>query len=140
MKKIYIVLMISITLMLTGCVTKSPSPQEKMYTLASALTKLSAAVEATVRYDNPDQNLSDEELLELSTEHDVSLREPFREYSVKILRDNRHAIVLVCTKDATKALLEDAGCTAEIESHHWLPKELPDCAFTLSNEVCIKAN
>jgi hypothetical protein len=136
MQKIYITVLMSIMLMISGCVAKTNDYQEKMYTLASALTKLSASVEATVRYDNPDQNLSDEQLLDLSTEHDVTLKEPFLTYTVKILRENRHAILLVCTEDATKALLEDVGCTAELDTHHWMPKKLPACIFTLSSDVC----
>jgi hypothetical protein len=136
MQKRYIILVISILFVVSGCAAKNNSYQEKMYTLASALTKLSSAVEATVRYTQVDQNISDEKLLELATQHDPSLKEPFNEFSVKILQQNRHAIVLICTKDEAGALLEDAGCTAEMDYHRWLPKELPPCEFTLSSEIC----
>lgn len=136
MQKIYTTVSMSIVLMISVCAAKSNDFQDKMHTLASALTKLSASVEATVRYDKPDQNLSSEQLLDLSTKKDVSLKEPFLKYTVKILRQNRHAIVLVCTEDGTKALLEVAGCTAEVVSHHWMPKERPACVFTLSSDVC----
>ncbi|MEW5858673.1 MAG: hypothetical protein AB1861_15010 [Cyanobacteriota bacterium] len=50
-----------------GCAHFGQSHAEKMLTLASALTKLSAAVESTVRYKNPPQNITDTELLEMST-------------------------------------------------------------------------
>ena len=138
LKKTCIVSIISVMLMTSESIAMSQDFQDKMHTLASALTKLTIAVEATVRYDNPDQNMSDEELLEFSTKHDVSLREPFHEYKVKILRQNRHAIVLVCTKDGAKALLEDVGCTAEMVYNRWMPKELPPCTFTLSSDECEK--
>jgi len=44
-----------------------PLDREEMYIRASALTKLSAAVESTVRYKNPPPELSDRELLTLAT-------------------------------------------------------------------------
>ncbi len=125
MQKVYVVFMMSIVLMTTESAAIPNDYQEKMRTLSSALTKLSASVEATLKKP-----------LEPSTKEEASLREPFREYSVKILRENNHAIVLVCTKDGTKALLEDAGCTPEMDSNRWMSKELPPCTFILSSEVC----
>ena len=47
--------------------------REEMYIKASALTKLSAAVESTVRYKNPPPGLNDRELLTLATRHDPAL-------------------------------------------------------------------
>lgn len=136
MKKKYLVFLVSMLLIISGCAAKSNVEQERMFTLASALTKLSPAVEATVRYENPDKNLSDEELLEFSTKHDKSLRTPFSEYKVKILNENRHTIVLICTQNGTQALLEDAGCTAAMDKHHWQIEEGKPCSFTLSSEIC----
>lgn len=107
-----------------------------MFTLASALTKLSSTVDATVRYENPDKNLSDEELLKFSTKDDSSLRAPFRDYKVKDTNENRHAIVLICTQDETKALLEDVACTGEMDKHHWQLEEGKPCSFTLSTSIC----
>jgi hypothetical protein len=49
-----------------------------MYIKASALTKLSAAVESTVRYKNPPTGLDDRELLALSTRHDPALLDNFK--------------------------------------------------------------
>lgn len=136
MKRKCIFSLISMILIISGCAAKSTVEQERMFTLASALTKLSSSVEDTVRYENPDKNLSDEELLEFSTKHDSSLRVPFSDYKVKILNENRHAIVLICTQDGTKALLEDVACTAEMDKHHWQIEEEKPCSFTLSTSIC----
>lgn len=136
MKMKYIFSLISVLLIISGCATKYTVEQEKVFTLASALTKLSSTVEATVRYENPDKNLSDEELLKFSTKDDSSLREPFSDYKVKILNENRHAIVLICTQDETKALLEDVACTGEMDKHHWQLEEGKPCSFTLSTSIC----
>jgi hypothetical protein len=56
---------------LASCTSSQRGPDsEEMYVKASALTKLSAAVESTVRYKNPPPDLGDSELLELATRHD----------------------------------------------------------------------
>jgi hypothetical protein len=106
-----------------------------MLQLGSALTKLSKAVEYTVRYTNPPEGLSDQELLTRATQEDPTLLEPFKGFTVRVLRQDRHAIVLVCTLDRQRALLEDAGCTAKLDKHSW--EENQRCEFTLSvSTVC----
>jgi hypothetical protein len=120
--------------LLSGCaLVGHKDNSEAMYIKASALTKLSAAVEGTVRYQSPPDTLSDQELLKLSTEDDPSLLEPFTGYVLKVNREFNHAIVLVCNSDGTRGLLEDAGCTAAMDNHLW-QKNVP-CTFTLRSDV-----
>lgn len=122
--------------LLSGCATIGHQDDEAMYMKASALTKLSAAVEGTVRYEGLPANLSDDALLKLSIEDDPDLLEPFNGYLLKVNKNFRHAIVLLCSPDGTQGLLEDAGCTAKMDVHLWQQK-MP-CAFTLSaDKVCI---
>lgn len=122
--------------LLSGCaIVSHKDNSEEMYIKASALTKLSSAVEGTVRYENLPDTLNDQDLLKLSTEDDPSLLEPFNGYVMKINREFNHAIVLVCNSDGTQGLLEDAGCTAAMDSHLWQKKA--SCLFTIqSNVVC----
>lgn len=128
-----IVLLASLFILTTGCATDgSTKNPDEMYITASALTKLSASVESTVRYKNPPENISDEELLQLATEHDPSLIAPFSGYTVRVLREDRHAVVLVCSEDGTLGLLEDIGCTAAMDKHLW-QVEGSDCNFTISS-------
>lgn len=103
---------------------------EDMYIKASALTKLSAAVESTVRYKNPPSSLTDEQLLELATRHDPMLLENFKGNKVRVLREGRHSIVLVCDTFGNRALLEDAGCTGRMDRAHWTGKSEP-CKFSI---------
>jgi hypothetical protein len=110
-----------------------------MLILGSALTKLSTAVESTVRYKHPAEELTDAQLLVLSTKHDPSLFEPFVKYTVRVQRRDRHAVVLVCTKDGGHGLLEDAGCTAVLDRHLWEGKATRPCEFTLNVEDVCKA-
>jgi len=127
------ILTIFISVLLIGCSIYSvSSSDEDMYKLASALTKLSASVESTVRYKDPPQNLSDDELFKLATRHDPSLMQPFTGYKLRVLNQERHAIVLICSKDGTRAFLEDAGCTSKLDAHLWQSEPQPACEFTLT--------
>jgi hypothetical protein len=124
--------------LLAGCAS---SPEridtEEMYVKASALTKLSAAVESAVRYKNPPSDLGDQELLVFATRHDPALLENFRGYKVRVLRKERHSVILVCNAAGNRALLEDAGCTGPMDRARW--KERPEpCEFSLNPEnVCV---
>jgi hypothetical protein len=103
-----------------------------MYGLASALTKLSAAVESAVGFKDPPVTLSDADLLVFATQHDPALRAPFDSYRLRILRRDPHAAVLVCTSDGRQALLEDAGCSAALDAHRWKDAPPTPCEFTMN--------
>lgn len=125
-------IIVSYVLLIQGCasIPKSEKDNELMYIKASALTKLSAAVETTVSLDMPDESVSDEEIFKTSTEDDPSLLDPFAGYLLKINRDSGHAVILMCTSDGKVGLLEDAGCTAKMDEHLWQKRN--NCQFTLS--------
>lgn len=114
-----------------GLPTEEQAREGEMLIAASALTKVAAAAEASVRYSNPPENLSDEEFLIYATAHDPVLLQPFAKYRLKALRQDRHAVVLVCSADGVVALIEDAGCTAQLDRHHWKKAPPPSCDFTI---------
>ena len=64
-----------LTLLVSACAINSGGDKEAMLILSSKLTKLSAAVESTVRYKNPPADLDEQSLLLLSTQHDAQLLE-----------------------------------------------------------------
>ena len=120
-----------------GCTVSRAAEAEKMYVLGSPLTKLSASVEATVRYENPPEGISDKELIDLSTKHDPGLMDPFAEYGLWVSRQDGHAVVLVCDKDGKVGLLEDAGCSSEMDRHLWKEDPPTPCKVTLdAKEAC----
>lgn len=120
-----------------GCTISRAAEAEKMYVLGSALTKLSASVEATVRYEYPPEGISDKELLALSTKHDPGLMEPFVDYILRVSQQDGHAVVLVCDKEEKVGLLEDAGCSSEMDKHLWKETPLRPCEFTITvRDVC----
>jgi len=130
MKKLFY---LGLVFLIPSCVLAQQIDSEEMYQKASALTKLSKAVEATVRYKHPPEGISDKELIDLSTKDDPSLQEPFKDDVVKVLWHDRHSIVLVCSEDE-RGLLEDSACTAELDKHLWKEAEA-QCDFTLQIEI-----
>ena len=117
---------------LFGCSFSAADEETKYYQLASALTKLSTSVEATVRYEKiPDDATSNDIILQ-STSHDKRLLQPYDSYKIKVHVEDRHAIVLLCKSSEDEAYLEDAGCSAELDKHHWKTKVIESCNATLN--------
>lgn len=109
---------------------------DEMYKRASALTKLSAAMEGFIRYGHPLAGMSEAELLVEGTRHDPVLLTQFNEHKIRLLVQDRHAVVLMCTKAGDRALLEDAGCSGKLDVHHWQQDGVP-CEFSISvDAVC----
>ncbi len=127
--KLYV---IAIFFTLFGCSFGIADEDSKYYQMASALTKLSSAVEATVRYEELPDNVIPDEIILQSTSHDRSLLAPFNGYKIKVYVEDRHAIVLVCNLLKEIAYLEDAGCSAELDIHHWKSEVIKSCSATLS--------
>lgn len=114
------------------------TPEREINFLASAMTKLSAAVDATVRFRRPADGMAEAELLRLSVAHDPALLKPFDGMTLRVLREARDSAVLLCEPNAGKALLEDAGCTAKLDRHRW-NSGADRCEFTLDvEEVCAR--
>jgi outer membrane murein-binding lipoprotein Lpp len=137
MNRVKTTVFILAVVLLASCATQ-PNEQEMDY-LASALTKVSAAVDATVRYRRLPENMSESELLRAATAHDNQLMKPFDGFTVRVLRSGRDSAVLVC-QPRGRALLEDAGCTAKLDVHRWnAPGGNDLCEFTLDlNTVCAR--
>ena len=122
------ILIVTVTLLGSGTLALGQSrAEEDMLMAASALTKVVAAAEATARYANLPDGVGDEEFLGLATAHDPMLLAPLSGYRLKAFRKDRHAIVLVCDPERDIALLEDIGCTAEMDRHGWRDVPPPPC-------------
>ena len=130
-----VLLSIALTVLVSSCAT-SRSEQELNYT-ASALTKVSAAVDATVQYMSVPHGASSAEILELSTSDDPALLAPFKGFQILARREGSFSEVLVCERDGSRALLEDAGCTAKLDRTHWRDNPHARCEFTLDlKSIC----
>jgi hypothetical protein len=125
-----------LTVMSACACTRETIDSKEMYKRASALSKLSSAMESYIRYDRPLASLSEAELLAAGTRHNPSLLTNMGDYRIRILSRDRHAVVLMCTSSGERALLEDAGCTGKMDVHHWQNDNIP-CEFSVvAAEVC----
>lgn len=125
---------------LWGCTANSQVNRKDMLEKASALTKVSAALEAAVRFGDTPANLSESELLRRATAHDPDLLSPFEDYVLRARRSGLLSSVLMCSKDSRSALLEDAGCTPRFDQHLWERSPLSSCSFRLDlQKTCSSA-
>jgi len=136
-------LMLAVLIALAGCTTLATGQtysEEEMMTAAAALTKVSAAAEANLRYGSTPDTLSDAEFLTQSVAHDPGLLAPFSVYKLQAKRQGGHAALLVCSKNGAFALLEDAGCTAAMDRHRWRDDPKSQCDFTIDLvQFCLAA-
>jgi len=128
---------VSLTLLVfcNGCTHSMASDAEDMSSLAASLTKLTKAVEPKVRYDASATGMKDQELLQYATQHNPKLLEPFSRYMLRAINQNNHAVVIVCSEDGKRALLEDAACTAQMDNYWWDKKPERPCEF--SKDLCV---
>lgn len=126
---------LALSLIVTACIASPDFDDETMLIKASQLTKLSTAVESRVRHKNPPADLDEQGLLKLATQHDPQLLDNFTGYKVRVLAKERHSVVLVCTEDGQRALLEDAECTVPLDRHHWKNSQSRPCDFTVETKI-----
>ena len=138
MKKFTIVFRLMLFTLLVfnaGCAHYCVADKEEMYSLASALTKLTTAVEEKVLFREAPAEMKDMELIHFSTSHDPRLKEPFAGYLLKAHAVNGHAVVLVCDQSGSRGLLEDGGCSAVVDKQWW--RDQPDHPCEISTQMCI---
>jgi len=124
----------ALILVLSGCARVRVGEEGEMDNLAGRLAKLTTEVEATVRYSHSPADIRDRELLKLATRLDPMLLREFADYTIRIARRHGHAILLVCTEDGKRALLEDDGSAPGSVRHLWKEHPPRPCEFTLSIE------
>lgn len=114
---------------LYGCVTRGH--EREMNYLASALTKVSAAVDAKIRYEDFPASSSSDDVLQAVAKDDPALMRNFENRVLLVRRDGEDSAVLLCEPVPGRALLEDAGCTAKMDVHRWSATGSQKCEFTL---------
>jgi len=104
---------------------------ERMNELAARTTLVARAVHFTVKSTSTPADLTGTDLIARATRLNQSMLDDFRDYTITTQRDGSVSSVLVCDKSAQVALIEDAGCTQEVEVHSWQARPRLPCAFTL---------
>jgi hypothetical protein len=106
--------------------------EREMNYLGSALTKVSAAVDAKVRYEPSLEKASSEDLLKSVAKDDPQLMRNFDGRVLRVLVTGEDSAVLLCESGPGRALLEDVGCTAKLDIHRWTMSGTQKCEFTLN--------
>ena len=132
-------LITALALVLAGCAALPPGKhsETEMMETAAALTKVSAAAEANLRYGSSAEALSDADYLAESVTHDPRLLLPLSAYQIKSMRKDGFSAILLCTQDGANALLEDAGCTAALDRHRWRDDPGSVCTYSVDlKQLC----
>jgi hypothetical protein len=117
-------------LWLAGCLC-APPPESPAARLESPLVKLTAAVEAEIRDSPSGPPASDAQLLAAAMKGKPELQRAFKGVPIKVRRDARNVVLLVCSPDGQSAWLEDASWTTGVD-HRWYQRQPPPPAeFTL---------
>lgn len=127
-------IVISLLTIISGCSIFASQPTaEKMMDYASKLKDLSQTVDGYLRFGG-DATLEGPELLEAAVLNSAEL-EFFSDYQIFVKKQGNNAILLMC--DENTALLEDVGCNANFDKHHWQASPITRCGFTLdSSKIC----
>lgn len=123
--------LLTIGVLVAGCIGGYTKNQEEYFKLGSALTKLSKALDFVISFEEPPIETTSPELLGMATSNNPSLLEPFEDYQLKVIRKDSSAIILVCSTDGQYAILEDVTCSAAMERHAWKEQPAPPCLATL---------
>lgn len=117
-------------IILCGCATVYTD--KTMQPLAATAGDLARAVMRFAK-NNPDTaaSLNDRELVRRATAYDPKLLEP---YDGLVVRGTVDGVILVCTADGRRGLIEDAECTDKVDKLLWHDKNAP-CTFTLKPQT-----
>lgn len=124
----YILATLLVLGLLAACVINAGGVGERSMATASAdLLRLGYAVQGEImRGADPGSDL-----VALACGRDPSLCSPLADYHLAVKREGEDAVLLLCTADQRRALLEDIACTPRMDARHWEKKGVP-CRFTLS--------
>lgn len=126
--------MLIVSVMVSGCSSTKSYDDAKMYELATQFKDLAQTVDSTIKFgDVPVQN--GEQALNLVLKEQPNKISPFIGYNIKVEMQGNNAVMLLCDHDI--ALIEDAGCNAEIDAVYWKQTKPNSCVITLeSSQVC----
>lgn len=119
-----------ITLTVGACATEYTDAE--MEPLAATASDVARAVRYYVRKHSDEAvTLTDQELVKQATAHDPNLLAPYGDF---VVMGTVQGIVLVCTKDQSRGLIEDAECTDKVDGMNWRNVNTP-CSYTLDIAV-----
>ncbi|WP_020678084.1 hypothetical protein [Geopsychrobacter electrodiphilus] len=126
---------VAILLFFSGCAYSGGVASKEF---GPAMLRLSSAVQGVA--ERPEDygftpGGTGEECIHLAVEDDPGLLTPFEGYILKAKCESLQAVVLLCDSQGRNVLMEDAGCTAQLDSR--AEGILRACSFSLeTTQVC----
>lgn len=124
----------ALSFVLVAC--SKPLEPQRMYDSASALTKLTAHVDAAVVYGPSVEGVSDQALLDKAFEDNPTLKPQLGSQTIHLQRGDKGVVLMLCSADGATSLLEDLSCTPGMDKHHWRDEPGRSCTFALSPAAC----
>jgi hypothetical protein len=119
-------------LLMASCSQTGTGEHEDLQKARGAMRNLSKTMQACYRFEDPPAGLQDRELLEYCTRHNPGLRDFYENFTVKFKFDQDYAVVLVCSQDGERWVMEDLSCTGEMDSPPLDNEPARPCEFSLS--------
>jgi hypothetical protein len=128
--KHHVLINLAAVLLLGACAASLASPDAKERGhLSTKMVNLSSAVDTYFADLSEAPSGDDAGTLQNATRHDPRLlAQEFQPYTLKVQYQNPYAVLLLCNKDGSRAIMEDAGCSARIDRQ--VTQKAP-CEFTL---------
>jgi hypothetical protein len=137
MKTTKLWIMVAVSLLVASCLHAGAGEHEDLQKARGAMRNLSKAMEACFKYENPPAELQGKGLLEYCTQHNAGLRDFYEKFTMKFKYDQGYAVVLVCSQDGGRWLMEDVSCTGEMDSPPIENEPERPCEFSLTaGRVC----
>lgn len=103
----------------------------RMNGLKGPFSRLTQAVNSAVRYEQVPLGLTDVELLKFATASNSVLLVPLASYPIRIKQIGSATVLLLCSPDNKRALLEDISSTPGVDKERWRSNE-GGCDFTIN--------
>lgn len=133
LKKILTTLIITIAMTLVAGCSFKKYDGEILHEKGVNLTKITAKVKVAIKRKIKDENL----LIYIQKKYPSEIS-AFSDYHMDMKNDNGTAVVLLCDKEKTQALLEDLSCTGALEGGYIFRNNLP-CDYHLDiKRECVK--
>ncbi|MDO9269522.1 MAG: hypothetical protein Q7T96_10490 [Methylobacter sp.] len=121
-----------VTALLVGAcaapITAAPDAKERSR-LSSKMVNLSSAVDAYFADLAEAPIDSDADILDNATRHNTHLlATEFEPYLLKVQYQKSYAVLLLCSKDSSRTIMEDAGCSVRLDRQ---VSRVAPCEFTL---------
>ena len=129
----FTILIVSFALLACGC-QANDNKSEIMYDYDSRLKTIASGVDGLVKFGDG-QSLSKDELLLKAVNGKTELLQFPEGYSLSVRIIGNDSEIMLCNNEG--ALIEDTGCTAKSDLHHWQSATVVPCEFTLKlSDLC----